>query len=136
MYISLGDRLSVAALFHPLTEAVRCDARRRPLRRRRAEETHPADGPPYFNQTIMLRRRRGGLETLDHNFTHYYHGASNFRTSSRNSWHMALRSRLGIRNVWGISSFVFGDVRLPRPSQDSIARRSYEKPSAAMTGSS
>ena len=51
MYISLGDRLSVAALFHPLTEAVRCDARRRPLRRRRAEETHPADGrPPYFNQ--------------------------------------------------------------------------------------
>ena len=30
MYISLGDRLSVAALFHPLTEAVRCDARRRP----------------------------------------------------------------------------------------------------------
>ena len=54
MYISRGDRLSVAALFHPLTEAVRYDARRRPLRRRRAEETHPADGrPPYFNQTII-----------------------------------------------------------------------------------
>ena len=48
VYISRGDRLSVAALFHPLTEAVpRYDARRRPGRRR-AEETHLADGRPHI----------------------------------------------------------------------------------------
>ena len=62
--------------------------------------------------------------------------ASNFRTPSRKSWHMARRSRFGTSITWGSSSFVFGDVRLPRANQFSISRRSYEKPSAAMTGSS
>ena len=51
MYISLGDRLSVAALFHPLTETVRCDARRRPPGEDVAmpRKPYPVDGrPPYF----------------------------------------------------------------------------------------